>query len=83
MTGSASFHKTTSSRIGPIPEPAEMQGWQAIDELNRALNGVELSGFQPLLHIITKENVERDINADGIYAPKVDFRALYAKAWGK
>ena len=35
------------------------------------------------LHIITKNNVDRDINADGIYEPKVDYRAAYAKIWGR
>ena len=60
-----------------------MQGWQAIDELNRALNNAPPSGFQQPLHIITKDNVDRDINADGIYEPKVDYRAAYAKIWGR
>ena len=41
------------------------------------------SGFQQPLHIITKDNVDHDINADGIYEPKVDYRAAYAKIWGR
>jgi ribose transport system substrate-binding protein len=75
--------KTGEYEIGTIPEPAGLQGWQAIDELNRALNGAAASGFVQPLHIITKDNVATDINADGIYEPKVDYRAEYAKIWGR
>jgi ribose transport system substrate-binding protein len=75
--------RTGTYEIGTIPEPAAMQGWQATDELNRALNHAPPSGFQQPLHIITKDNVDRDINADGIYEPKVDYRAAYAKIWGR
>ena len=32
---------------------------------------------------ITKDNIDHDINADGIYEPKVDYRAEYAKIWGR
>jgi ribose transport system substrate-binding protein len=75
--------KAGAYEIGTIPEPASLQGWQAIDELNRAIQGAPASGFVQPLHIITKENVAADINADGIYEPKVDYRAEYAKIWGK
>jgi ribose transport system substrate-binding protein len=75
--------RTGAYEIGTIPEPAELQGWQSIDELNRALQGAPASGFVQPLHIITKENVGTDINADGIYDPKVDYRAEYTKIWGR
>jgi ribose transport system substrate-binding protein len=75
--------RTGAYEIGTIPEPAELQGWQSIDELNRSLRGAPPSGFVQPLHIITKENVGTDISADGIYQPKVDYRAEYAKIWGK
>lgn len=75
--------KSGEYEIGTIPEPAGLQGWQAVDELNRAINGQAPSGFVQPLHIITKENVGSDINADGIYEPKVDYRAEYAKLWGR
>jgi ribose transport system substrate-binding protein len=74
--------KTGQYEIGTIPEPAALQGWQAIDELNRALNGAPASGFVQPLHVITQANVGTDINADGIYEPKVDYRSEYAKVWG-
>ena len=75
--------RTGTYEIGTIPEPAAMQGWQAIDEMNRALNNAPPSGFQQPLHIITKANVDSDINADGIYEPKVNYRDEYAKIWGR
>jgi len=69
--------------IGTIPEPARMQGWQAIDEFNRAFNGEDHSGFVQPLHIITKDNVATDITADGIYEPAVDYAAKYTSIWGR
>jgi ribose transport system substrate-binding protein len=57
--------KTGEYELGTIPEPAALQGWQAIDELNRAINGAPPSGFVQPLHIITHDNVGSDINADG------------------
>jgi ribose transport system substrate-binding protein len=75
--------RTGEYEIGTIPEPAGLQGWQAVDELNRAFNGAPPSGFVQPLHIITKDNVDKDINPDGIYEPKVDYRAEYAKIWGR
>lgn len=75
--------KTGEYELGTIPEPAALQGWQAIDELNRAINGAPPSGFVQPLHIITHDNVGTDINADGIYEPTVDYKAQYAKVWGR
>src|SRR5262249_45625697 len=46
--------RTGEYEIGTIPEPAGLQGWQAVDELNRAFNGAPPSGFVQPLHIITK-----------------------------
>ena len=42
-------------------EPYEMQGYQAIDELNRAFNGQPPSGFVQPPYLVTPEN----INAEG------------------
>jgi ribose transport system substrate-binding protein len=75
--------KTGEYELGTIPEPAALQGWQAIDELNRAINGAPPSGFVQPLHIITHDNVGSDINADGIYEPTVDYKAQYTKVWGR
>lgn len=70
-------------QIGTIPEPARMQGWQAVDEFNRAFNGEDESGFVQPLHIITKGNVATDLTADGIYEPAVDYASKYTSIWGR
>jgi ribose transport system substrate-binding protein len=75
--------RTGQYEVATIPEPAIFQGWQAIDELNRAIKGAPPSGFNQPLHIITKDNLATDINADGIYEPKVDYRSEYAKIWNR
>ncbi len=73
--------KAGEYQIGTIPEPAALQGWQAVDELNRAFNGAPPSGTVWPLHIITKDNIATSI-VNGVYVPQVDYASQYAKIWG-
>ncbi len=82
--GSPSAYQRIQSgeyQIATIPEPANLQGWQAVDELNRAFNDAEPSGTVWPLHIITKDNFATSI-VDGVYVPQVDYRSEYTKLWG-
>jgi ribose transport system substrate-binding protein len=82
--GSPSAYQRIQSgeyQIATIPEPAGLQGWQAVDELNRAFNGMEPSGTVWPLHIITTDNFATSI-VDGVYVPQVDYASEYAKLWG-
>ena len=75
--------RTGTYEIGTIPEPAAMQGWQAIDELNRAASNAGRPAVSSSRCTSSpRTSVDDDINADGIYEPKVDYRAAYAKISG-
>ncbi len=66
-----------------VPGPLNMQGWQVIDELNRALAKVAWSGYVPSAHVVTEQNVNRDGGTKNIYDPDNGYRSEYQKIWGK
>ncbi|MGZ8471576.1 MAG: substrate-binding domain-containing protein [Gemmatirosa sp.] len=61
-----------------IAEPLYLQGWQLIDELNRARAGVPASGYVAPPRLITKADVP---NGD-VFDPPGDYRGNYARIWG-
>lgn len=62
-----------------VAEPLLLQGWQLVDEANRAIAGEEPSGFVALPALVTRENVP-----DGdVFDPSSGYREIYEKVWGK
>jgi ribose transport system substrate-binding protein len=66
-----------------VPEPLTMQGWQLIDEINRALAGQKWSGFVPGVHLVTPENIAFDGGPKNVFDPDNHYRDEYKKIWGK
>ncbi len=66
-----------------VPEPLLLQGWQVIDELNRAFAGAPASGYVAPVHLVTAANVDQDGGKKDIYDPANGYRDAYAKIWGK
>ncbi len=66
-----------------VAEPLNLQGWQLIDELNRAVSKVEWSGYTSPLHVVTKDNISFDGGDQNIFDPGNGYREAYAKIWGK
>jgi ribose transport system substrate-binding protein len=66
-----------------VAEPLNLQGWQLIDELNRAIQGEEWSGYTSPLHVVTKENISFDGGDNNLFDPGNGYRDEYAKIWGK
>ncbi|MEO6300606.1 MAG: substrate-binding domain-containing protein [Paracoccaceae bacterium] len=66
-----------------VAEPLNLQGWQLIDELNRAISGAAWSGYTSPLHVVTKENISFDGGDKNIFDPGNGYRDEYAKIWGK
>jgi ribose transport system substrate-binding protein len=66
-----------------VAEPLNLQGWQMIDEMNRALVGEKWSGYVSPLHVVTPENVEFDGGANNLFDPDNGYRDEYKKIWGK
>jgi ribose transport system substrate-binding protein len=62
-----------------VPEPLLVQGWQVIDELNRAIAHQPSSGFVPPVHLTTTVNV----GAATYWEPDNDYRNRYMAIWGR
>ena len=62
-----------------IAEPLYLQGWQLIDELNRARARRPASGYIAPPRLITKADVPRG----SVFDPPGGYRANYARIWGR
>ena len=66
-----------------VAEPLNLQGWQLVDELNRAMQGEAWSGYTTPLHVVTQANVAFDGGDKNVFDPGNGYRDEYAKIWGK
>jgi len=69
-------------QIGTVPEPLNMHGWQAVDELNRAFHGEKPSGYTTKVHLVTKDNINADGGDKNSFDPGNGYRDQYKKIWG-
>jgi ribose transport system substrate-binding protein len=74
--------RTKQYQIATVAEPLLLQGWQMIDELNRAFAGAKPSGYVPPVHLFTPDNVDKDGGAQNIFDPGNGYRDHYKKIWG-
>ncbi len=66
-----------------VAEPLNLQGWQLVDELNRAMQGEAPSGYISPLHVVTAANIGFDGGDKNIFDPGNGYREAYAAIWGK
>ncbi|TXC96520.1 substrate-binding domain-containing protein [Streptomyces sp. ISID311] len=60
-----------------VPEPLSEQGWQIVDEFNRAFTGAKDSGYVAPVHIATDANSGGALSWDS-----EGYRQAYRKIWG-
>lgn len=75
--------RTAQYQAVTVAEPLNLQGWQLIDELNRAIQGEEWSGYTSPLHVVTAENISFDGGDNNLFDPGNGYRDEYARIWGK
>lgn len=65
-----------------VAEPLNLQGWQLVDELNRAIQGEDCSGYITSPALVTQEGLAKlgDSNA---FDPDSPYRGAYTALWGK
>ncbi|MEU0075587.1 substrate-binding domain-containing protein [Streptomyces sp. NPDC006332] len=61
-----------------VPEPLSLQGWQIVDEFNRAFSGRPASGYVAPVHIATAGNSDGATRWD-----PSGYQEAYRKIWGK
>lgn len=62
-----------------VPEPLNQEGWQIVDEFNRAFNKAPASGYVPAVHVTDTSNVGTSTSWD----PQNGYQDAYKKIWGK
>ena len=65
-----------------MAEPLNLQGWQLVDELNRAVNGEACSGYITAPAVVTKEGLAK-MGDSNQFDPDNGYREAYAAIWGK
>jgi ribose transport system substrate-binding protein len=74
--------KEGSYQAATVPEPLNLHGWMAIDELNRAMAGAPWSGYVTKVHLVTHDNVLKDGGENNRFDPDNGYRDAYKKIWG-
>lgn len=75
--------RTQQYQVATVAEPLGLQGWQLIDELNRAFAGKPPSGFVDPVHLFIHANVATDGGPHNVFDPDNGYQGEYRKIWGK
>jgi len=65
-----------------VAEPLNLQGWQLVDELNRAVQGAACSGYITAPAVVTQAGAKA-MGDSNQFDPDNGYREAYAKIWGK
>jgi len=64
-----------------VAEPLNLQGWQLVDELNRAMQGEACSGYVTAPAVVNMEGAKA-MGDSPIFDPDNGYRDAYSKIWG-
>jgi ribose transport system substrate-binding protein len=75
--------RTQQYQVATVAEPLHLQGWQLIDELNRAFAGAPPSGFVDPVHLFIHANIGADGGPQNVFDPANGYQEKYRAIWGK
>ena len=75
--------RTKAFQAVTVAEPLNLQGWQTIDELNRAFAKAPWSGYVTPIQVVTPDNIAFDGGPKNNFDPDNGYRDQYKKMWGK
>lgn len=80
----AAFQRIRSAQYQAITvaEPLNLQGWQLVDELNRAISGEPCSGYITAPALVTQAGIEA-MGDSNQFDPDLPYREAYRAIWGK
>ncbi|MEM1073723.1 MAG: substrate-binding domain-containing protein [Pseudomonadota bacterium] len=73
--------RTENYQTITVAEPLNLQGWQLVDELNRAIQGEPCSEYITSPALVTQEGLSK-IEGNQ-FDPDTPYRAAYSAIWGK
>jgi ribose transport system substrate-binding protein len=65
-----------------VAEPYELEGFQAVDELNRAFHHLPPSGMEIQPYLVTAENIHAQGGDQDTYIPDNNYKEHYLQLWG-
>ena len=74
--------RTGSYQAITVAEPLNLQGWQLVDELNRAIQGADCSGYITSPALVTQDGLSK-LGDSNQFDPDSPYRDAYANIWGK
>jgi ribose transport system substrate-binding protein len=74
--------RTQEYQAVTVAEPLNLQGWQLVDELNRAISGAACSGYITSPALVTQDGLKASGDSNQ-FDPQNGYREAYAKIWGK
>ena len=72
--------KTGQYQSITVAEPLNLQGWQLVDELNRAMQGADCSGYVTAPAVVTQEEATA-MGDSPIFDPDNGYREAYSAIW--
>ncbi len=73
--------KTGQYQSITVAEPLNLQGWQLVDELNRAIQGEACSGYITAPAVVDMDGAKA-MGDSPIFDPENGYREAYSKIWG-
>ena len=83
MTAAYGRIRAGDYQVATIPQPITELGYQAVDEMVRALQKQPASGYAPNVYIVEGSNVNRYGGDKNQFIPDNDFAQEYEKIWTK
>ena len=65
-----------------VAEPLNLQGWQLVDELNRAIQGEACSGYVTSPALVNQDGLAK-LGDSNQFDPDSPYRDAYSSIWGK
>lgn len=69
-------------QLATVPEPADFEGWMAVDELNRAFAHAKPAVFSPPVYLVTKSDINKEGGSKDVFNPSNKYVQHYKKIWG-
>ena len=69
-------------QVATVPGSTELEGWSAVDELNRAINGKPAVYFPLPLHLVSRADINEAGGKNNEWIPNNNFEQHYLRIWG-
>jgi len=74
--------RTGKYQAATVAAPLNLQGWQVVDELNRAFNNDSPDNYVATPRLVTKGDIAYDGGPQDAYIPDNHYQQHYEKIWG-